>query len=343
MVTRFTANALGTSPLLSTIIIINHSAGIYSHHHSRPDLRSHLQYYLPRSIPAYLATIDKYNRKVQQFTNRPSESANYTRDTLSHKPFSSIMSNEDDATISYPSIALVLGLAYLIYRYFASSTSTSPATGTRTARTGQRYTEAQLDTVSAMFPQLSRRDIAWDLQKNRGNVNATVERLLAGGRIETVSHICFQTSTLCIGMIYTISRKVYLFGRHGSISCVKLYSILTIYFFQAPPSFQLASQTPPPPTSTSSLTSLLSGRKNEPDLITRYKLQDRINSSDKGKAPERQGDASAKNGAAGSGNAWGATKNERQEALRRRRDEMILEARRKMLEKDALGGRSTVT
>jgi len=35
-----------------------------------------------------------------------------------------------------------------------------------------------------MFPQLSRRDIMWDLQRNGGNVAATTERVLSGRALE---------------------------------------------------------------------------------------------------------------------------------------------------------------
>ena len=97
-----------------------------------------------------------------------------------------IMSEPDEATISYSSIAFVLGLAFIIYRYFsAPSSDATPSSGPRPQ--GQRYTEAQLDQVTAMFPQMSRRDIAWDLQRNRGNVNATVERVLGGRGLDAVS------------------------------------------------------------------------------------------------------------------------------------------------------------
>jgi coupling of ubiquitin conjugation to ER degradation protein 1 len=37
-----------------------------------------------------------------------------------------------------------------------------------------------------MFPQLSSRDIAWDLQRNGGNVEATTERVLSGRGLDTV-------------------------------------------------------------------------------------------------------------------------------------------------------------
>ncbi|KAK5070036.1 hypothetical protein LTR64_001870 [Lithohypha guttulata] len=194
----------------------------------------------------------------------------------------------DEATISYPSIAIVIGLAYLLYRYFTSSSSNGSDPSSSQSRNGLRFTQAQVDQVANMFPQLSRRDIMWDLQRNRGSVNATVERVLGGRSLDP-----------------------------------------------APPSFQ-----PPMPetasqsTSTSSISSLLSGKQQvHPDLITRYKLQDRINSSDKGKGVDTSGSASS--------NSWGATKDERQSALKRRRDEMILEARRKMLERDATRGERT--
>lgn len=38
-----------------------------------------------------------------------------------------------------------------------------------------------------MFPQVSRRSIMWDLQRNGGNVVATTERILSGRGLEVVS------------------------------------------------------------------------------------------------------------------------------------------------------------
>lgn len=77
--------------------------------------------------------------------------------------------------------------------------------------------------------------------------------------------------------------------------------------------------------------SLLSGtRKTEPDLITRYNLQSRIVSDEKGK--QREESRNQRNVGTGT---WATTKESRQEALRQRRDKMILDARRKMMERDA--------
>lgn len=54
----------------------------------------------------------------------------------------------------------------------------------------------------------------------------------------------------------------------------------------------------------------------------------------KGKGKEREEDATEEVVGAG----WAATKDARQQILKRRRDEMILAARRKMQEKDEMSG-----
>lgn len=89
---------------------------------------------------------------------------------------------------------------------------------------------------------------------------------------------------------------------------------------QPPPSFQ-----PPLPASASTPSSS-QPKPAHPDLITRYNLasklgQDPVESSSQGK----QG--------------WSQNKNERQALLQRRREEMILSARRKMEERERVGGR----
>lgn len=63
------------------------------------------------------------------------------------------------------------------------------------------------------------------------------------------------------------------------------------------------------------------------DLISRYNLQSRV--SGKGKEPVLSEEAQRKQ------NGWSADKNVRADALKRRREEMVLAARRKMMEKDA--------
>ncbi|KAK4134302.1 hypothetical protein BT67DRAFT_380856 [Trichocladium antarcticum] len=101
-------------------------------------------------------------------------------------------------------------------------------------------------------------------------------------------------------------------------------------------------QPPPPPGGSSdnngAPTAKPAGRPVQPDLITRYNLKDKV------ATPVTE---SAASGARGDGQAgakaWSSNKEERQSLLQKRRDQMILEARRKMEAKiaaeKAAGGR----
>ncbi|TLS26908.1 hypothetical protein PpBr36_04655 [Pyricularia pennisetigena] len=85
---------------------------------------------------------------------------------------------------------------------------------------------------------------------------------------------------------------------------------------------------PPPPSATAASTTGSSAtaaaraadKPAQPDLITRYKLHDKLES-----ASTTEEDKSGKGG-----KAWSTSRDERQALLQRRRDEMILAARRKM-------------
>lgn len=93
-------------------------------------------------------------------------------------------SSDEEATLSIPSLAFVAVLSFFLIRYFMSSRSSDSATTPR--RSGQRFTAPQVEQVAQMFPQLSRRDIMWDLQRNGGSVAATTERVLAGRGLDRV-------------------------------------------------------------------------------------------------------------------------------------------------------------
>jgi hypothetical protein len=99
------------------------------------------------------------------------------------------MADTDEATISIPSLVFVGILLFVAYRYmFASSSSSATSSGLSRNNNSNapRFTAAQVETISAMFPQLNRRDIMWDLQRNRGSVQATTERLLTGRGLDPV-------------------------------------------------------------------------------------------------------------------------------------------------------------
>lgn len=65
----------------------------------------------------------------------------------------------------------------------------------------------------------------------------------------------------------------------------------------------------------------MSEKPTQPDLITRYKLQEKIT------AQQQQAEADAEKEKA---RGWSSNRDERQSLLQRRRDEMILAARRNM-------------
>ncbi|TVY29508.1 Coupling of ubiquitin conjugation to ER degradation protein [Lachnellula hyalina] len=89
-----------------------------------------------------------------------------------------------DQTINLPQLILILVLGGLAIRYFFSSNS--PSTGNRgaTSANNVRAREADVERIQQMFPQVSRRNIMWDLQRNGGNVVATTERILSGRGLE---------------------------------------------------------------------------------------------------------------------------------------------------------------
>lgn len=106
-------------------------------------------------------------------------------------------STEEEATLSIPSLAFAAILSFFIIRYFVSSRSSDGSAASR--RSGQRFTPAQVEQVAQMFPQLSRRDIMWDLQRNGGSVPATTERVLGGGGLDRVCLRVIISSTNAAG------------------------------------------------------------------------------------------------------------------------------------------------
>ncbi|KAF2188662.1 hypothetical protein K469DRAFT_703265 [Zopfia rhizophila CBS 207.26] len=177
-----------------------------------------------------------------------------------------------EQTLNVPQLVVFLILSALAIRWYLSKPS---AGGTRPAgqNRGYRVNPAQVDQIAQMFPQLDRRAIMWDLQRNGGNVTATTERVLSGRGLETPPQ-SFQP---------TIPRS-------------------------AP-----ASRTATPPA-----------KPPHPDLITRYNLKSKLTDAPKASSQESQPPKKA----------WSQDRNERQANLQRRREEMILAARRKMEEKE---------
>ncbi|KAL6896407.1 hypothetical protein GGI43DRAFT_116804 [Trichoderma evansii] len=179
-----------------------------------------------------------------------------------------------DEQISLPFFAIVLLVSGLIVRYLFFSGPSPERPPVRTAEQMLRSREVAVQRIQQMFPQVERRSILWDLQRNGGNIQSTTERILAG-RLETPP-----------------------------------------ITFQPPP-----LRTQSPPTGSSGPAAKQPEKPSQPDLITRYNLKDKV--VDGAASGEEEG-------AQKEGKAWSSNREERQSALQRRRDEMILAARRKM-------------
>ncbi|KAL7963344.1 ubiquitin system component cue domain-containing protein [Trichoderma compactum] len=181
-----------------------------------------------------------------------------------------------DEQISLPFFAIVLLVSGLIVRYLFFSGPRPERPPARTAEQMFRSREVAVQRIQQMFPQVERRSILWDLQRNGGNIQSTTERILAG-RLETPP-----------------------------------------VTFQPPP-----PRNQSPPSGSSGPAAKQPEKPSQPDLITRYNLKSKI-SDDAATEEKKEGEEDKK------GKGWSSNRDERQSALQRRRDEMILAARRKM-------------
>lgn len=116
---------------------------------------------------------------------------------------------DQQQTLSVPSLLLLAAFAALTIRYFFF---TQPSTSS--SRTNPRAANpADVEQIATMFPQIGRREIIWDLQRNGGSVNATTERILSRGGLDAVG----QTATLCL-------KKPMDFLGHSSMLTSRLFS-----------------------------------------------------------------------------------------------------------------------
>ncbi|KAK5127769.1 hypothetical protein LTR85_004885 [Meristemomyces frigidus] len=198
-------------------------------------------------------------------------------------------------SINIPQILAVALVGFFAIRWYLNKPagSNSPNDGNHDRsgagrRGGQAVDLTKVEQVAAMFPQLDRRVIAWDLQRNGGNVSGTTERVLSGRGLDN-----------------------------------------------PPPSFQPNLPSPgttAPAVGVSGAAARSAGilkagqSAAQQDLITRYGLQARV--SGKGKEVVPSEEVLRKQ-------AWSSDKAARAEGLRKRREEMVLEARRRMEARDA--------
>ncbi|KAJ4512204.1 hypothetical protein HRR83_006176 [Exophiala dermatitidis] len=186
---------------------------------------------------------------------------------------------DEEATISIPSIAFVAVLGYFIYRYFFSGPrpGTDGGSTSSSRSTGFRFTPAQVDQIAQMFPQLNRRDIMWDLHRNRGSVQATTERVLMGRGLDPAPP-SFQPP---ISFMTTSSEQP--ISRPSTTSAAKAAAppdLITRYNLQSKVNSKgkEREEESPPPGWTSSKDArqkMLQRRREEMILAARRKLQEK--------------------------------------------------------------------
>ena len=103
-------------------------------------------------------------------------------------------------------------------------------------------------------------------------------------------------------------------------------SIANVYVIQPPPSYQPEALRTTPPEAPA--TSRPASKAQSENLITRYKLESKV------EIKSTDGASGDDAGAYKQDATWSQNRVERQRLLQKRRDDMILAARRKMLEKE---------
>ncbi|KFY15202.1 hypothetical protein V492_02164 [Pseudogymnoascus sp. VKM F-4246] len=209
----------------------------------------------------------------------------------------------DDQTINLPQLVLILLLGGFAVRYFFFSGPQSPDQPSASGRGGVRVREADVDRVQQMFPQVGRRTIMWDLQRNGGNIAATTERILSGRGLDEVS--CHITA-----------------GMSRIATEAPANSVQPPQTFRPPMPPAAASS----PSQTGAGTRTETPKPSQPDLIARYNLGAKLAAS----SSEDKETPSGSPGGSPGGKAWSQNKTERQSLMQQRREEMILAARRKM-------------
>jgi coupling of ubiquitin conjugation to ER degradation protein 1 len=111
--------------------------------------------------------------------------------------------SSSDQTVNIPQLILIFVLGALAIRYFFYSSGGNAAPQGRNGANNLRAREADVERIQQMFPQVSRRSIMWDLQRNGGNVVATTERILSGRGLEVVS--CF---VLLVGRSFLVGYRL---------------------------------------------------------------------------------------------------------------------------------------
>ncbi|PYH87729.1 AMFR protein [Aspergillus ellipticus CBS 707.79] len=90
---------------------------------------------------------------------------------------------DEEPSLNIPSLLTLAVVSFFVLRWFLNRDGDA-GPGSGRSRTRGGVDPAQVEQIAQMFPQLSHREIMWDLQRNGGNVAATTERILTGRGLE---------------------------------------------------------------------------------------------------------------------------------------------------------------
>lgn len=99
------------------------------------------------------------------------------------------MSDDQISTPVFLAIIVILG--FIVRYLFFNGAGANNGQASRSPEVRRRQGEIAVERIQQMFPQADRRSILWDLQRNGMNIQASIERLLAGS-LETVRFFFFQ-------------------------------------------------------------------------------------------------------------------------------------------------------
>ena len=112
------------------------------------------------------------------------------------------MPDQQPQTLSIPSLLLLAAFAAVTIRYFFFPSSRQSANANPSSSSPRRAVNpADVEQVASMFPQIGRREIMWDLQRNGGSVGATTERILSSGRLDMVGRYVLGAAWSCLSLI----------------------------------------------------------------------------------------------------------------------------------------------
>ncbi|PYI29346.1 hypothetical protein BP00DRAFT_427654 [Aspergillus indologenus CBS 114.80] len=94
---------------------------------------------------------------------------------------------DEEPSLNIPSLLTLAVVSFFVIRWFFNRDGDAGAGTGRSRTRGNGVDPAHVEQISQMFPQLSHREIMWDLQRNGGNMAATTERILTGRGLEAVS------------------------------------------------------------------------------------------------------------------------------------------------------------